>query len=234
MLGGSTVALLVGSVVAGRVIGAFVLPAFLAEQFPGPGPGHRARPGLRHRQRGDRRNRAAAGDRPVPGDPGCGRPATWRCWAVGALVAVIRSPETRTVSARDRSSWSQPLSTGPADRRGSPSGAAGLCHPGLVTRHGWTDESDVSPAERFAQCRGSPELSASGRVHPDQAVHPRSVPGRRLPRAGGRATACWSAHRPAPARPWSASSPCTRRWPPAASVSTPPRSRRCRTRSSPT
>ena len=34
MLGGTTAALLTGSVVVGVVIGAFVLPAFLAEQFP--------------------------------------------------------------------------------------------------------------------------------------------------------------------------------------------------------
>src|SRR6478609_5431987 len=34
-----------------------------------------------------------------------------------------------------------------------------LCHPGCVTRHGWTDESDASPAERFAG-------SADRRSHP--------------------------------------------------------------------
>ncbi len=34
MLGGSTAALLIGSVAVGVIIGAFVLPAFFAEQFP--------------------------------------------------------------------------------------------------------------------------------------------------------------------------------------------------------
>src|SRR6266702_3607744 len=43
--------------------------------------------------------------------------------------------------------------------------------------------------------------------------------------------ACWSPRPPARARPSSASSPCTWRWRRAASASTPPRSRRCPTRS---
>jgi len=37
-----------------------------------------------------------------------------------------------------------------------------LCHPGGVTRHGWADDSDVSPAERFAH-------SADRRSHPHLA-----------------------------------------------------------------
>ena len=46
--------------------------------------------------------------------------------------------------------------------------------------------------------------------------------------------ACWSPRRPAPARPWSASSPCTSRSQRAARRSTRRRSRRCPTRSTPT
>ena len=47
-----------------------------------------------------------------------------------------------------------PHGSGPrSDRLGGRPGRrsdAGLCHPGLVTSHGWTDESDVSPAAQFA------------------------------------------------------------------------------------
>ncbi len=48
------------------------------------------------------------------------------------------------------------------------------------------------------------------------------------------ATGCWCARRPGPARPSSASSPCTSPSPRAASASTPRRSRPCPTRSTPT
>lgn len=99
VLGGSTVALLVGAVVVGGVIGAFVLPAFLAEQFPGPvrATGLGLAYGLG--------SAVIGGTAPLLATILTQRlsavvvPVYLACWAVVALVAVIRSPETRTVSA---------------------------------------------------------------------------------------------------------------------------------------
>ncbi len=99
MLHGSTVALLVGAVVVGGVIGAFVLPAFLAEQFPGPvrATGLGLAYGLG--------SAVVGGTAPLLATiltqrlPVVVVPVYLACWAVVALVAVIRSPETRTVSA---------------------------------------------------------------------------------------------------------------------------------------
>jgi len=99
ILGGSTVALLVGAVVVGGVIGAFVLPAFLAEQFPGPvrATGLGLAYGLG--------SAVIGGTAPLLATILTQRlsavvvPVYLACWAVVALVAVIRSPETRTVAA---------------------------------------------------------------------------------------------------------------------------------------
>ncbi len=70
-----------------------------------------------------------------------------------------------------------------------------------------------SPAERYAAARRRAAAAGADRLH-------RRLPVRRSTRSSPRrarrwrtAAACWSARRPGPARPWSASSRCTWRWP---------------------
>jgi MFS family permease len=94
MLGGSTTALLLGSVTLGVIIGAFVLPAFFAEQFPA-----RVRAtglGLAYGVG----SAVIGGTAPLLATVLSRQvtpfvvPCYLALWAVGALVAIIRSPET--------------------------------------------------------------------------------------------------------------------------------------------
>ena len=94
MLGGSTAALLAGSVVVGVLMGAFVIPAFFAEQFP-----------VRVRATGlglayGLGSAVVGGTAPLLATvlsrqaPAFLVPCYLGLWAAAALVAVVRSPET--------------------------------------------------------------------------------------------------------------------------------------------
>ena len=94
MLGGSTAALLAGSVIVGVTMGAFVIPAFFAEQFP-----------IRVRATGlglayGLGSAVIGGTAPLVATalsrqlPAFVVPCYLAVWAVAALIAVRRSPET--------------------------------------------------------------------------------------------------------------------------------------------
>jgi len=101
VLDGSAVALVVSAVVVGLVVGSMVLPAFLAEQFPAPvrATGLGLAFGLG--------SALIGGTAPLVATiftqrlPAVVVPVYLACWAVIALLAVYRSPETGTTTEAD-------------------------------------------------------------------------------------------------------------------------------------